>query len=240
VKAVILAAGLSSRLGTHTATLPKGLVPLDDSTCLDRTVSICRELNLESIAVVIGYCADVMRRHFAGSRVTLIENVDYATTNSVFSLWCARHFVDDDPDGFVVVNSDLIFKAGMLRALVDAPVPDGMIVDRTTVDFTSDMCKIELSGERIVRISKKLEPSRTSAEAVGPVKFSQAGGRQFFRHIRAAIDNGRRNEWFFYALSDFAREHAFHAVQNPGLPWAEVDTGEDLELALKKIRSGLL
>jgi choline kinase len=240
MKAVVLAAGLSSRLGAHTLNLPKGILPLGSSTCIDRTVSIFNEVGIVDIAIVIGHCADAMRKHFAGRPVTLIENADYATTNSVFSLWCAREFVDGDAEGFVVANSDLIFQAGMIRALLDAPVPDGMIVDRTTVDFTSDMCKIELAGDRVLRMSKTLEPARAGAEAVGPVKFSQAGGRRFFSHVGGAIQNGRRNEWFFYTLSDFARVHPFHAVQNPGFPWAEFDTDEDLDSARRKIGAGAL
>lgn len=240
MKAIILAAGLSSRLRPHTQDIPKGLLSLGNSTCLDRTVSILRELGISEIAMVIGYCADVMREHLAGDGITFIENKEYASTNSVFSLWSARGFVEKDEDGFVVVNSDLVFKAGMLRALLESPVADGMIVDKATLDFASDMVKIELCGNRILHMSKTLDASRASAEAVGPVKLSQEGGRRFFHQVSAAIQNGKRNEWFFYCLSDFARTHPFYAVQNPGFPWVEVDTGDDLDVALAKIASGTL
>jgi choline kinase len=240
VRAIILAAGLSSRLRPHTQNIPKGLLSLGNSTCLDRTVSILREVGISEIAMVIGYCADIMREHLSGDGITFIENTEYASTNSVYSLWSARAFVEKDSDGFVVVNSDLVFKAGMLRALLESPVADGMIVDKDTLDFASDMVKIELSGNRILQMSKTLDGTRASAEAVGPVKLSPGGGKRFFGQVGAAIENGKRNEWFFYSLSDFAKKHPFYAVQNPGFPWVEIDTGEDLDIALERIASGTL
>jgi choline kinase len=240
VRAVILAAGVSSRLGSHSVSIPKGLLPLGDSTCLDRTLSILRQVGINDIAITIGYRADVMRRHFAGGAVTLIENPEYATSNSMFSLWCARDFVCGDTDGFVVVNSDLIFKVEMLQALLDAPFPDAMIVDTSTVDFSNDMVKIELRGDQIVHMSKLLEAPRASAEAVGPVKFSNAGGQRFFADVGPEIHNGRRNEWFFYSIGDYAQTHPFHAVPNPGCEWEEFDTSEDLDRVLQKIQTGIL
>ena len=55
---------------------------------------------------------------------------------------------------------------------------DGIIIERTT-DPESDMVKIKMEGNNIVQMSKDVPPEETAAEAIGPVKFSQKGGKAF-------------------------------------------------------------
>ena len=110
-----------------------------------------------------------------------------------------------------------------------------MIID-TNDDPTNDMVKMEMSADgRILAMSKTIPPERVAAEAVGPVKFSQAGGRQFIDLIGSYVAQGDLKRWFFYTIAEFAADHPFAGIKNPGFPWAEIDTPEDLAEASRKV-----
>src|SRR5689334_613721 len=104
MKAIILAAGKGTRLD-GTAVKPKCLVKIGSSTLLRRQIEVLRTLNINEIVVVIGFAADRVRRE-CSSEIGFVENVHFAETCSLYSLWLAR---DHLADGFVVLNSDVLF-----------------------------------------------------------------------------------------------------------------------------------
>ena len=59
---LILAAGAGRRLRPYTDTLPKALVPLDDTrSVMDLTLKNFAEAGLNDVAIIIGYAADQVR-----------------------------------------------------------------------------------------------------------------------------------------------------------------------------------
>jgi len=234
MKAIILAAGPGSRLLPITKELPKCLIKISDRCILDYQIGALHKLGITDIAIVTGYLHEKIENHLSEHSITFINNVDYLTTSNAYSLWLARNFVQGDPEGFVVINSDLIFQPEMLQALLTAPITDGIIIEKS-VHPESDMVKITMDKDRIIHMSKQIPQDSAHAEAVGPVKFSENGGKKFMEHIEKDISNNKKMDWFFYTISDYAKNNPFFGFINPGFLWAEVDTSEDLELARKII-----
>ena len=59
---LILAAGAGRRLRPYTDTLPKALVPLDDTrSVMDLTLKNFAEAGLNDVAIIVGYAADQVR-----------------------------------------------------------------------------------------------------------------------------------------------------------------------------------
>jgi choline kinase len=232
MKAVILAAGLGSRLLPHTELRPKCLLKIGGHTILEYQVAALRQCGITDIAIVVGYQGDKIRAHLS-TPVTYLENTDYASTGSSYSLWLTREFIRD---GFVYVNSDLIFHPRMLQTLLDAPDPDAIIVDRH-LDLTGDMQKAEMDGARILRMSKNLPAEIAAAEVVGPAKFSAVGARDLIDSLNALIASGERTRWAYEAFADVATRRPFIGIDNPGCFWAEVDTPADLIEASQRIPS---
>lgn len=73
--AVILAAGLSSRMGMF-----KPLLPFGGTTMIETTVARLREGGVENITVVTGFLASEVERALAGCSVRFIHNADFART----------------------------------------------------------------------------------------------------------------------------------------------------------------
>lgn len=228
MKAIILAAGQGSRMLPHTEHRPKCLIKVGGHSILDYQVAALRSCGIREIVIVVGYLGARIREHvdaFVDGPVTFVENAEYGSTNSSYSLWLARAHM---ADGFLYLNSDLVFDPGLLRALLDGPDENAVIVDRQ-VRPASDMLKAQMDGTRILRMSKDLATD-VAAEVVGPVKFGASGARQVVARLDELIAAGERNRWAYEVFGGLSERIRFAGVDNPGRFWAEVDTpGEALE-----------
>jgi choline kinase len=234
IKAIILAAGPGSRLLPHTAHSPKCLTSINGQPILRYQIAALRECGIEDIVIVVGYLAHCIR-DFVDSSVTLVENRDFASTNSSHSLWLARAHMRH---GFIHLNSDLLFEPELLAELLAAPDENAVIVDRH-VRPASDMMKAEMDGRRILRMAKDLT-AVASAEVVGPAKFGPRGAELVIDRLTQLSDRGDRGQWAYSVFGDLAPALAFSGVDNPGRFWAEVDTAADAREAGRQIPRSLV
>src|SRR5437867_1208140 len=102
-KAVILAAGLSTRLG-GVAREPKPLLRVAGVPILHRAVASLRAAGVREIVVVVGHrgeevVASLRELLGADSGGVTVEHVfsdRYRTSNNLYSLWLAREHLDQD------------------------------------------------------------------------------------------------------------------------------------------------
>ena len=232
--AVILAAGPGNRLLPHTAHKPKCLTEVGGQPILTYQIAALRACDIRDIVIVVGYLAGQIRAHVEPS-IALVENRDYATTNSSYSLWLARNYLRG---GFIHLNSDLLFEPELLAELLAAPDENAVIVDRH-VRAGSDMMKAEMDGRRILRMAKDLT-AVASAEVVGPAKFGPRGAEMLIDRLTHLSDRGDRGQWAYSVFGDLAPALAFSGVDNPGRFWAEVDTAADAREADRRIPRSLV
>jgi choline kinase len=232
MRAVILAAGVGSRLLPHTENRPKCLLKIGGHSILEYQFAALRHCGISDVVIVLGHQGDKIRAHVSVP-VTFVDNPEYATTGSSYSLWLTRDLIRD---GFLYLNSDLVFHPRMLETLLASPHPDAIIIDRR-VNLADDMLKAEMDGERILRMSKTMPAELAAAEAVGPAKFSAQGARHIVSYLDALVERGERSRWAYETFGDIAHDRMFMGVENPGCIWAEVDTPTDLLEASRRIPS---
>ena len=108
MRAIILAAGSGTRLSPLTDACPKCLVPVGASPMIDYQVRALRQAGVDDIAVVVGYRQLQVRAHL-GRGVRYVENPDYASTTSIFSLHLAAPLMDR---ARFLFNCDIVFSTG--------------------------------------------------------------------------------------------------------------------------------
>ena len=84
--AIILAAGLGSRLLPLTENKPKSLIEFAGKSLLERQINLFRKNGIQDISIVTGY----NKEKFSLKDVCYFENVDYKNTSTLLSLFCAE------------------------------------------------------------------------------------------------------------------------------------------------------
>jgi L-glutamine-phosphate cytidylyltransferase len=113
MRALILAAGRGSRMGSVGDDRPKCLVELDGRPLLDRQIAALRRGGADEIGIVRGYRADML--NFPGLRY--FDNARWAQTNMVASLATAAAWLIEGP--VIVSYADIFYRGELVRALAD-------------------------------------------------------------------------------------------------------------------------
>ena len=231
MKAIILAAGKGTRLD-GAAVKPKCLVEVGGLTLLQRQIDTLRSFDINEIVVVVGFGADSIREACEGG-VNFVENNRFAETSSLYSLWLAQEHLQD---GFVVLNSDVLFHPQLLADLLESSRENALLLsDAATAPLGDEEMKVKVKDGRVVHISKDMDPLEADGENVGIVKFSATGARLLVDYMNKLIAAGAVKDWAPRAFLEFAREQPLYAISTRGLPWIEIDFPEDYRRAVAEV-----
>ena len=127
--AVILAAGMGTRLREELDDRPKGLLELGDRPIVEESVLRLADAGIERVVLVTGYMREVyeeLSRRFPALVVTTHNEV-YDRSGSMYSLYCAREHLERD---FLLLESDLIYDPSVMTQLIQSPNRNVALVDR--------------------------------------------------------------------------------------------------------------
>ncbi|MGE5803330.1 MAG: NTP transferase domain-containing protein [Gemmatimonadota bacterium] len=225
-KAIVLAAGVGSRLRPLTDDRPKCLLEVGGRTILDRQLDDLRHCGVTEVVAVVGYCSEQIRARY-GDSVRYVANERYEQTNSLYSLWLARQEL---MSGALILNSDVLAPRRLFERLLAASAPDAILVELGNAFEPEDM-KVRLNGRRVVDFGKRLPQEQSHAHNVGVAKFCTEGARHLGECLERLITTGHENDWAPAAFREFAAKWPLTAVDTDGLPWIEIDFVEDLTRA---------
>ena len=234
MRGVILAAGRGSRLNGGSPEVPKCLVKVGGVSLVERQIALLRGCGIHDIVVVVGCQADAVRR-VCGTGVRYVENAQFASTNSLYSLWLTRHVL---AGGFVVMNCDVVIHPRLLDDLLTARYEDALLMayrDEQDAPFSDEEMKIKVRRGRVADMSKQMDPEEADGENVGIVKFGSAGAELLVPLLDTIVQAGGTREWAPRAFLEFAQLRPLHAISTRGLPWTEIDFPEDYERATNEV-----
>jgi choline kinase len=221
--AIILAAGSGTRMGTLTADRPKALLEVGGVSLIDHQLGALHASGVRDITIVTGHMAHRLHEHL-GRAVGFVHNPKYRKTNSLYSLWLARHLLRR---GSIVMNSDTLASPMLLSLLLDAPATDAVLVDVRT-NLGHEEMKVTLRRGFVVDFGKDLLPEHSHGENVGILKFGPQAGIRLARHLGRLVRDGYAGAWAPAAFAALAREWPLSAVSTHGIPWTEIDFPDDL------------
>jgi choline kinase len=233
---VILAAGRGSRLNGTAGDAPKCLVRLGGRTMLERQIETLRAAGVHDAVVVVGCQADRVRQS-CGPAVRYVENVRFAETNSLYSLWTARALLSG---GCVVLNCDVLFHPALLDALLATHHDAALLIDYRAdrpgcAAYGDEEMKVKVRDGLVVDMAKTLPPEDADGENLGIVKFGPASAPALVGILDRIVAGGGLREWAPAAFREFAQRHPLHAIASGAHPWIEIDFPEDYQRALTRV-----
>jgi len=232
---MVLAAGAGRRLAPYTDALPKTLVPVDgDRTILDVALANLKACGLDDVAIVTGYGAAAVENRKGGLErdhgvtLELVFNDKAEEWNNAYSLWCARDLFGA---GVLLVNGDTVHPPSVERTLLASRGPDILLALDDVKELGEEEMKVQLSGDRMTRINKALDPATAQGEYIGLTLIEPAAAAPLADALEATW---RHDPQLYYenGYQEYADRGGRIGVAPIGaVDWAEVDDHADLARA---------
>jgi len=244
-KALILAAGMGSRLRPLTNDRPKCLVELAGKTLLDHQISALHTVGIFNIHVVGGYMAEKLDR----DDITLHVNQEFETSNMVYTLFQAENELDGEEDA-IISYGDIVYEPHVLEKLLYCDSEVCVVSDREWFRYwvarfsnpLDDAETFEVDYQnRITGLGRK--PSSVDGiqgQFIGLMKFrhdSLPKLRQTWASLQESHKFGSAKSMYTTDLLQFLIDQGWDLeavfIENG---WAEVDSQTDLAVAMDFFR----
>jgi choline kinase len=218
MKAIIMAAGIGSRLKEINGDRPKCLIDADGVSLIGRSVALLQERGITDISVITGYKSELIHQELQ-SRVNYLHNPFFQVTNSIASLWLARDLLCDD---VILMNADLYYQIEVLDTAIAQTGCAVMLSDSTRIDDAD--FRFGVLGNRILKTGNQLSNLETDCEYVGIVRIDKSFIHIFKDRLETMISQGDFNNWWEGVLYAFIDEgvNIYHK-DVAGSFWTEVD-----------------
>ena len=163
--------------------------------------------------------------------VEYVHNPLYRTSNNIYSLWLAGSKLQEP---FLLVESDLIFEASLLKGLL---IPDKIAVSRVLPWMNGTTVTMDSSGHVAFFGSGAPAAGGTPVshrdreyKTVNICSLSRATWSRVLPRLERAIADGRVNEYYEVVFAEMVadRSLSFECVLFGADQWYEVDQLEDL------------
>ena len=239
MKAIILAAGMGSRLKALTKDNPKCMVKVNGETLIERVLSQLDKCNLEEIILVLGYKKDVLKEYINNlgieTKISYIDNDIYDKTNNIYSLYMAKEeMLKND---ILLLESDLIFDDSILKNLT-ADTNKNMAVIASYEPWMDGTC-VKLDNENNIIdfvTSKKFDFNNTKDlyKTVNVYKFSKEFNKCYIKFLEAYLSSNGENQYYETVLETMINvlpNELKGFVLNDNQKWYEIDDKQDLDIA---------
>jgi len=226
-QAIVVAAGVGSRLRPLTEDKPKSLIEVGGESMLRRSLQLMVDQGISDVVVVVGYRKEMIEDHVREFPVTFVHNPFYGITNNMASLWFALSFMKGQ---FIYSHSDIVYDPGLLSMLVNEPEDNVLLVEEKECGL--EEMKVQVHDGCLVASNKEIPKDKSFGEWTGLAKFSRDFGFELTSTIGSLIEQGSLMAYDTLAFTDLAnRGQAIGISTFTNLPWIEIDTAEDLKIA---------
>jgi len=180
-QAIIVAAGMGTRLKDKTVTMPKGFIEIDGRPIVEESVKKCIAAGIEEIIIGTGHCAEWYERLAEKyPLITLVHNADYENNGSMATLAiCAEKAKNSgkvsakNHDLILVFESDLIYDSIGLFVLQNDSRPNVVLASGKTNSGDEVYLETDKNQMLIGNSKKKEELGSVYAELVGITKLER-------------------------------------------------------------------
>ncbi len=226
--AVILAAGLGSRLRPYTDHHPKGFIPVNGEPIVVTSIKKLLAVGVTRIIIGTGY----MKTHYEElckvyPEIECIYNPDYELTGSMATLACCQNIIGKHD--FLLLESDLVYPQRALEEMITFAHPTVMLASGET--GSGDEVYIDYNNHHILqKVSKQSRDlDQISAELVGINKISNDAFQQMVQGFDVSKNPKLDYEGMMATMSAQYQNVVVHKIDD--LAWCEIDDESHLRRA---------
>nr|WP_246027780.1 phosphocholine cytidylyltransferase family protein [Paenibacillus curdlanolyticus] len=234
MRAILLAAGRGSRLGSLTAEVPKCMVSLAGRTLLSRQIEVIRQSGIDMIGIVRGYKAEQIEVPGA----VYFHNEEWSSTNMLVSLMQANSWLKEER--CFVSYSDIVYGVDAIEALQNTEEPIIIPYNVNWLPLWQARFVDPLSDAETFRVDsygyvteiggKPSSVEEIQGQYMGLLMLSPEGWRTI-EHLTGKLDKAdvRRMDMTGLISALVNNGVPVRAIPYEG-PWLEVDSESDLRL----------
>ncbi len=230
MKAIILAAGMGTRLNPLTLNYPKCLLEINKKSILEHQINLLNKNNIDKIEIITGYKSNKIESHI-GNNVKYYFYPDFHKTNNLFTL---NHHINLLNEELLILFSDVLISPEVFEKLLYSNDDFSLLVDTDKCDEST--MRIKIKDNKIYDIGSHILPKDGDGNFIGIAKFTLEGVKLLKNKINFLTKTKQHiNDYYTIAIAELANENCnINFVNVDGAPWLEIDTFEEYQHAKKE------
>lgn len=234
--ALILAAGLGSRLMPLTKMQPKAMTKYKDVEIISHQIETLLSSEIRRIIIVTGYHSEVLKRFinnkYPSTEIIFVDNKDYSSTNSAYSFMEACSEIKSDE--YIHLNCDIFFSQEILLSVIKNK-NQNVIAVRKDIALKNQMENVISVNKRIVNMSLK-NSTESDFKAFGLAKISKAAVIENINTYNRLLPEVQKIENYYGLIRLSLGNIAYYLEESDKYNLSEINTHEDLENCVFKLK----
>lgn len=234
MKALILNSGLGHRMGVLTSEHPKCLTEISaNETILSRQLRLIADSGISEVVITTGYYDEILVNYCKTLDLplhyTFVKNPVYDKTNYIYSIYCAREYLDDD---ILLMHGDLVFESSVLDDIL--AFENSCMKVSSTISLPEKDFKAVVMDGRVVKVGVEFFTDAMEAQAL--YKLNRNDWKAWLDKICEFCESDKRNCYAEIAFNQVSDTCVIYALDVQDRLCSEIDTPEDLALVSNKLR----
>lgn len=234
MKALILNSGMGTRMGVLTSEQPKCMTEITHSdTILSRQLKLIADAGIKEVVMTTGYREDVLVQYCNSLELPLdirfVKNPVYEQTNYIYSIYCAREFLDDD---IILMHGDLVFENEVFDKVMESPV--SCMTVSSTLPLPQKDFKARVVDGKVMAVGVDIFDEAMEAQAF--YKLYRDDWKVWLDKISEFCEAGNQKVYAENALNELSGAANITALDVRNLLCAEIDNTDDLAVVSAKIK----
>lgn len=227
--AVILAAGLGSRLGNIKENKPKAFVKIGGESLIERSIQLLVKKGINNIIIGTGYLSeefDALKDKFP--QVSTCRNPDYEKTGSMYTLFVLKELVNEP---FLLLEGDLLYESAALDYLLNDKNENIILASDATQSGDEVFIQCNDRGMLQQMSKERASLSYITGELVGISKLSIESLEAMCAFANSQYERGNREIHYEDAMVGISNEVDLFVRVIEDLAWCEIDDPSHFERA---------
>ncbi|MBR7029814.1 MAG: phosphoenolpyruvate mutase [Prevotella sp.] len=234
MKALILNSGLGHRMGVITKEHPKCMTEISyRNTILSRQLRLLVSFGIEEVVMTTGYYDQILVDYCDALHLplkfTFVNNPEYATTNYIYSIYCAKEQLKDDD--IILMHGDLVFESQVMEAIIDSAT--SCMAVSSTLPLPEKDFKAVIKDGKIEKVGIEFFDNAMAAQPL--YKILKEDWLVWLQNIEKFCEINNRKVYAENAFNEVSDQCNIYPCDVRDMLCAEIDTPEDLEIVSKKV-----